>query len=95
MADQTRTLTNQLSNQLEMYQDQLKIIALNEELISNAQQNLSISEERYKRSLINSFDYRAIQLAYLRSALTKLESVYSLKVIETELTRLTGGLVSE
>lgn len=95
MLDQTRTLTNQLSNQLEMYQDQLKIIALNEELISNAQQNLSISEERYKRSLVNSFDYRAIQLAYLRSALTKLESVYSLKVIETELTRLTGGLVSE
>ncbi len=95
IADQTRILTNQLSNQLETYQDQLKIIALNEELISNARQNLSISEERYKRSLINSFDYRNVQLAYLRSSLNKLESIYNLKVIETELTRLTGGLVSD
>lgn len=95
IADQTRTLSNQLSNQLASYNDQLQVIALNDEVIANAQQNLNISEERYKRSLINSFDYRNVQLAYLRAAVTRLESIYSLKVLETELTRLTGGLVSE
>jgi len=95
MADQTRTLSNQLGNQLALYNDQVQIISLNDETIANAQRNLTISDERYKRGLINSFDYRNIQLAYLRSAVTRLESIYSLKVIETELTRLTGGLVSE
>ena len=95
ISDQERMLSNQLGSQLESYNDQLKVIALNDETIANAQENLTISEGRYKRSLINSFDYRNVQLAYLRAALTRLESIYSLKVLETELTRLTGGLVSE
>jgi outer membrane protein len=94
ISDQKRTLFGQLDNQLATYQDQLNIIALNDQVIANAQQNLNISEERYKRALINSFDYRNVQLAYLRAALTRLESIYSLKVLETELTRLTGGFVT-
>lgn len=93
--DQTRTLSAQLFNQLALYEDQLQVIALNDETIANAQRNIEITQERYKRGLINSFDFRNVQLAYLRASLTKLESVYSLKVIETELTRLTGGFVSE
>jgi outer membrane protein TolC len=94
ISDQKRTLFGQLDNQLLVYEDQLNIIALNDQVIANAQQNLNISEERYKRALINSFDYRNVQLAYLRAALTRLESIYSLKVLETELTRLTGGFVT-
>ena len=94
IANQKRTLFGQLDNQLATYQDQLNVIALNDQVITNAQQNLNISEERYKRTLINSFDYRNVQLAYLRAALTRLESIYNLKVLETELTRLTGGLLN-
>lgn len=93
IADQQRTLSSQLANQLALYQDQIQFVRLNEELIVNAAQNLDISAERYKRSLINSFDYRNVQLAYLRASLTKLESIYNLKTIETELTRLTGGII--
>ena len=95
ISDQKRTLSGELSNQLASYQDQLRFIQLNEELIVNAAQNLGISEERYRRSLINSFDYRNVQLAYLRASLTKLENIYTLKTIEAELTRLTGGIVTE
>ena len=95
ISDQQRTLSGQLSNQLAAYQDQLKFIKLNDELIVNAAQNLGISEERYRRSLINSFDYRNVQLAYLRASLTKLENIYTLKTIEAELTRLTGGIVTD
>lgn len=95
IADQKRQLASQLYSQLAAYRDQMAIIRLNEEVINNAKANLDISEERYKRAVISSFDYRNVQLAYLRAALTRLESVYSLKVLETELTRLTGGFVTE
>lgn len=93
--DQKRTLSIQLANQLETYQDQTLVIGLNDEIIKNAKLNLELSEDRYKEGLLTSFDYRTVQLAFLQAALTRLESVYSLKNTETEIIRLTGGLVSE
>lgn len=91
--DLQRTLSNQLASQLATYNDQASIILLNDEIIANAQQNLALAEDRYKQGLINQFDYRSIQLAYLRASLTKLESIYNLKNTETEITRLIGGFL--
>ncbi len=92
--DLKRNLSMQLANTLATYDNQLQLLELTEQLLQNAEQNLGIAEERFKGGLINSFDYRAIQLSYINASQTRLNALYDLKVTETELIRLTGGLVN-
>ncbi|MFT6148441.1 MAG: outer membrane protein TolC [Saprospiraceae bacterium] len=91
--DQKRTLRGQLHMNVANYNHQADIIELNDARVSNAKENLEVAEERFKSGVITSFDYRNVQLAYIRAALTKLEAVYNLKTTETDIIRLTGGIV--
>jgi len=91
--DLKRNLTAQLDNTYATYLNQKRLVQLNEELLANAEQNIEIAAERFRGGLINSFDYRSIQVAYLNAAFARLNAVFNLKVTETELIRLTGGLV--
>lgn len=88
-----RNLFTQLDNTFATYQNQKRLVEINEKLLANAQQNIEIAEERFRGGLINSFDFRSIQVAYLNAALTRLNAIFDLKITETELIRLTGGLV--
>jgi outer membrane protein len=92
--DQKRILDNQLRNTLANYRNQVQVVNITESLLENARQNLQIAEERFKGGLINSFDYRTIQLGYINASQSQLTAIYNLKVTETELIRLIGGLVS-
>jgi outer membrane protein len=92
--DQKRMLDNQLRNTLANYRNQVQVVNITETLLENARQNLQIAEERFKGGLINSFDYRTIQLGYINASQSQLTAIYNLKVTETELIRLIGGLVS-
>ena len=74
--------------------DRIRLVQLTENLIENARNNLAISKERFDGGLISSFDYRAIQLAFVNASQSKLNALYNLKTTETELLRLTGQLVS-
>lgn len=91
--DLKRNLNLQLSNTYATYQNQKQLIELTESLVRNARQNLGIAEERLKGGQINSFDYRAVQLAFINAEQARLNAVFNLKSTETELIRLTGGLV--
>ena len=73
--------------------NQKRVVTLTEQLVSNARENLGIAEERFKGGLINSFDYRAVQLAFINAEQSRLAAIFNLKSTETELIRLTGGLV--
>ncbi|MEM1121078.1 MAG: TolC family protein, partial [Bacteroidota bacterium] len=88
-----RNLSNQLENALANYNNQLRLVNLTENLIENAKQNLAIGEERFKGGLINSFDYRSIQLAFVNASQSRLNAIFNLKNTEVELMRLTGDLV--
>lgn len=88
-----RQLSAQLENTLATFNNQRELVRLSEERIENAQQNLEISEERFRGGLINSFDYRTIQLAYINASQAHLSALFNLKNTETELIRLIGGLV--
>lgn len=90
---QKQQLTTQLANTLATYTNQQQLIALTNDLVSNAVRNLNIAEERLKAGLISSFDYRTVQLRYLNATQSQLNAVLNLKNTETELIRLTGGLV--
>ena len=93
--DFKRNLSNQLQNTLANYNNQLQLLQLTENLIENAKQNLQIGKERFEGGLISSFDYRAIQLAFVNASQARLNAIFNLKTTETELMRLTGQLVQE
>jgi outer membrane protein TolC len=61
------------------------------ENLEAAELNLSISEEKYRSGVINSFNYRDIQLLYLNVSFQRLRAVYNLIGSEAALTRITGG----
>lgn len=82
-----------LGNTLASYNNQKELVALTGALVNNAEQNLGIAGERFRGGIINSFDYRTIQLSYINAVQQRLNAVFNLKVTETELIRLTGGLV--
>jgi len=88
-----RNLNVQATNLFATYQNQLNLVQLTEERVQNARQNLTIASERFKGGLINSFDYRAVQLAFINAEQSHLNAVFNLKNSETELIRLMGGLV--
>ncbi|MEM7573847.1 MAG: TolC family protein [Bacteroidota bacterium] len=83
-----------LVNTLALYENQRDIVDLTQELIVNAERNLAIAEERFRGGIINSFDYRSVQLAYLNAEFQLLQAQLNLKNTETELLRLTGQIVN-
>lgn len=92
-ASQEQSLKIQLANTYATYQNQQNLVAITAELVSNARRNLDIAEERLRGGLINSFDYRSIQLGYINATQSQLNAILNLKNTETDLLRLTGELV--
>ena len=88
-----RNLNTQLANTYATYNHQKELVLLTNNLLENATSNISISEERFKGGLINSFDYRTIQLNYVNASQQRLNAIYNLKNTETELIKLIGGLI--
>ncbi len=93
--DLEQTLTYDLMIAYDNYQLRRQMLRLRLASIDNAHTNLDLAEERFKSGLINSLDYRQIQLQYLSARFTHLQALRDLKETETELIRLTGGLVRE
>jgi outer membrane protein TolC len=91
--DLKRNLNAQLENTFATYNNQRNLLQLTEDLLANASRNIEIAEERFRGGLINSFDYRTIQLAYINASQSRLNAIFNLKTTETELIRLMGGLV--
>ena len=93
ISDLKRTLNNQLANTLATYNTQKRLVEVTTALAANARRNLEIAEERFRGGLINSFDYRTIQVSYINASQQRLNALFNLKNTETELVRLIGGLV--
>ena len=91
--DLKRNLSSQLKITLENYNNQLQLVKLTERLIASSEKNLKIADERFKGSLITSFDYRSVQLNYINASQSRLNAIYNLKNTEIGLVRLIGGLV--
>jgi len=94
LADASRNLKLQLSNLINNYNHQLQLYKISKELLVNAMENMKIAQERLEGGLINSFDYRAVQLAYLAANQQQLTTSLNIKNIETEILKLTGGLIN-
>ncbi len=90
--DLKRNLMAQLENTYATYVNQKQLIEVTQDLVANARRNIEIGEERFRGGLINSFDYRVIQLNYINANQSLLQAIFDLKLTETELQRLVGGL---
>ena len=63
--------------------------------LQSARLNLQIASDKFRAGTINSFNFRDVQLIYLNASLATLEVTYNLISSETELMRLTGGIITE
>jgi outer membrane protein len=86
-------LTNELFNLFDFYEVRIELLKVADENLQAAELNLSISGEKYRSGVINSFNYRDVQLIYLNAALHRLQAVYNLINSRTQLTRITGGFL--
>ncbi len=90
--DLKRQLNAQLETTYATYNTQKNLVKVTDELVNNSRQNLGIAEERFRGGLINSFDYRVIQLNFINASQSKLTAIFNLKSTETQLIQLIGGL---
>ena len=89
------SLESELLTQFDTFTTYKHLASLENEKMAAAKVLLDLSEERYQAGSINSFNYREVQLSYLRSAISQLNSTLELIVANTELLRLTGGILGE
>jgi outer membrane protein len=90
--DLRRQLSTELANVLADYKNQMQTFSLTETLLESARRNMQLAEERFRGGLINSFDYRSIQLAFINASQSRLNALFELKTIEIQLLQLVGEL---
>jgi len=86
-------LTNELFNIYDFHTVRLELLNVASENLEAAELNLAISEDKYRTGVINSFNYRDIQLIFLSASQQRLQAVYNLIGSKAALTRITGGFL--
>ena len=93
LRDARQAADTEARNLLETYRSQRALLSLREALIATARANLELADEQLAIGAINSFDYRALQLAFVEAEQARLQAVYDVLVTDLNLRRLTGDLV--
>lgn len=89
------SLRNYLLNQYELYNIRKQLLDVAQLNMESADLNMKIATEKYRNGTINSFNFRDVQMIYMNAASRKLNAIYDLIDTNTELLRLTGGIVME
>ena len=90
---QKRSVTNKLSNNYEKYNNSIIIYNLNKKAFEIAKINYQLANDRVNRGIINSFDLRDIEISFLNSGISFLQSIYNLNESYLELVKITGGII--
>jgi outer membrane protein TolC len=77
------------------YTTYTKIMELEDSNVRNARQNTKVAFEKYRLGELNDLDFRQIQLKQVAAENQLVQAQYQLKLIETELLRISGRLVNE
>lgn len=89
------SLTNLMKTDYDLYEIRKQLYLVSIANLESASLNMEISTERFRSGAINSFNFRDVQVIYLRAAASKYQAIYNLIDIQTELLRLSGGIISE
>jgi outer membrane protein len=83
----------QLEKALRDFTNNLSILALEDENILLARENLDVAFERFRTGLSNSLELKNAQLSFQDAEVRLVQAQYAAKISETELMRLNGELV--
>lgn len=89
------SLDNQLAQMYSTYNVNKAILSLANEQVEAAKLNMELSAEKLQNGSINSFNYRDVQIAYMNAAISQLKAHYYLIQSNTDLLRITGGIIEE
>lgn len=96
---QTDQMEHSLNNQLlQMYSNytlQKSLLELAEEKVNAAKLNVELSDAKLRNGAINSFNYRDVQIMYMNAATSNFRSIYNLIEANTDLLRISGGIINE
>ncbi|BDD04741.1 TolC family protein [Aureibacter tunicatorum] len=88
-------LSNLLLSNLELYNVQKNVLKVRDENLKTADLNLELATEKFRNGTITTFEFRDVQINQLRASLEKLQSIYELINTDTELMRISGGILTE
>ncbi len=88
-------LTQELANHYDVYNTRLTIFEINKKAYEVARANFDAAKLKENSGLINSFNLRDIEMAYLRAGTNLFDSMFNLMDSKTNLIRLTGGIVDQ
>ena len=86
---------NQLSINYEKYNSRIIICNLSKKAFDIAEINYQLANDKNNRGTINSFNLRDIEIAYLNSGISYLQSTYNLNESYLELVKVTGGILED
>ncbi|MCK4569652.1 MAG: TolC family protein [Bacteroidales bacterium] len=89
------SLSNLIKTDFELYSIRQELYMVSMANLESATLNMEISTEKFRSGAINSFNFRDVQVIYLRAAAAKYQAIFNLIDIQTELLRLSGGIISE
>ncbi len=88
-------LRNNLYNLYEMYMIRKQMLDVAQENFKAASLNLEISKEKFQSGVINSFNYRDVQIVYMNTAFALSQSKYYLNLRYNDLLKITGQILEE
>ena len=91
--DLERKLGQQLKIAHNLYLNQNAVLALSQQMLANSERNLMIAEERFVAGTLDDFDFRTIQINYVRSVNTVQDAFLNAKNTEFDLLLLSGTLL--
>lgn len=89
------SLSRDLANSFDQYSIRRTLYGINQRKQDAAETNLKLSNAKFSKGTINSFDFRVVQIALLQANIDELQSVYNLLESKVAIMRLTGGLIEE
>ena len=90
-----KQLELEITNAYELFQTRKKIFDLNKKAFLAAQENLEIARFKEKSGLINSFNFRDIEMNYLSTGVNLYQSSFDLLESNATLLKLTGKIIQE
>jgi len=89
------SLSNLMKTDFDLYEIRKQLYLVSQANLESASLNMEISTDKFRSGAINSFNFRDVQVIYLRAAAAKYQAIFNLIDIQTELLRLSGGIISE
>ncbi len=92
LRDARNRLTGLVQQTWDTYRQRMEVVALEEQNIQAARQNLDLQRERHQLGVANSLEFRDAQVSFVRSQTSLITARYQARISRLELEQLMGAL---